>query len=67
MKKRNEGIDLLRCLAMLMVVVLHVLNHGGILESSARGMPVYNAAWLLRAAGTCAVNCYALISGYVGV
>lgn len=29
MNKRNKGIDLLRCAAMLMITVLHVLNHGG--------------------------------------
>ena len=29
------GIDVLRCLAMLMVVILHVLGHGKILKTSA--------------------------------
>ncbi|MBQ5998579.1 MAG: hypothetical protein IJL70_03820 [Treponema sp.] len=31
--QRNYGIDLLRILAMYMVVVLHVLGCGGILEN----------------------------------
>ena len=29
---RNYGIDLLRILSMLGVVLLHVMNHGGILD-----------------------------------
>lgn len=67
MKKRNEGIDLLRCIAMLMITVLHVMNHGGILWTAAVGSTSYHGAWLLESAAYCAVNCYALISGYVGV
>lgn len=67
MKRRNEGVDLLRCAAMLMIVVLHVMNHGGVLGAAVQGSPSYNAAWLLHCACFSAVNCYALISGYVGV
>ena len=67
MNRRNEGIDLLRCVSMLMIVVLHVLNHGGILAVCTPGSTLYNAAWLLEFTSGCAVNCYALISGYVGV
>ena len=65
--KRNYGIDLLRVVSMLMVVVLHVLGHGGILKNTAVLSFRYEAAWFLEIAAYCAVNCYALISGYVGV
>lgn len=65
--KRNYGIDLLRCVSMLMVVVLHILGHGGLLKAAPVGSAVYNTVWLLETACYCAVNCYALISGYVGV
>lgn len=64
-QKRNDGIDLLRMVSMLLVVVLHVEGHGGILEA-AQGHQVY-WAYLPEAFAYCAVNCYALISGYVGV
>lgn len=67
MKRRNEGIDLLRCWAMLMIIVLHVLNHGGILKAAVVGSTSYHGAWLLESAAYSAVNCYALIAGYVGV
>lgn len=60
---RNYGIDLLRLVAMFMIVVLHVLGQGGIL-SSATGYQ-YVIAWLLEITAYCAVNCYAMISGYV--
>ncbi|MEF2619250.1 MAG: hypothetical protein U0N02_00240 [Clostridia bacterium] len=33
-KKRNSNIEFLRIIAMLMVVTLHMLNFGGLLEKS---------------------------------
>lgn len=67
--KRNYGVDALRICAMFMVVVLHVLAQGGILQAlTATPMGInYEVAWLLEAAAFCAVNCFAMISGYVGV
>lgn len=32
MERRNYGIDLLRMLAMWMVIILHILNKGGVLS-----------------------------------
>lgn len=65
--KRNFGIDFLRMLAMFMVAILHILGQGGVLQSSDAFSSQYEVAWLLEIAAYCAVNCYALISGYVGV
>lgn len=63
--ERNYGIDLLRILSMFFVVVLHVLGQGGLLESTSG---INNKiVWLLEVFAFCAVNCYGLISGYVGV
>lgn len=66
MEKRNYGIDLLRIFSMLMVLILHILGAGGILGSTSRFSLNYEGAWLLETAAYCAVNCYGLISGYVG-
>lgn len=66
-RERNYGIDLLRVVSMLMVVVLHVLGKGGVLKNLTPLSHSYEAAWFLEIASYCAVNCYALISGYVGV
>lgn len=63
---RNNGIDSLRMLSMYMVVILHTLGQGGILSKLTPGTTPYKAAWLLEIAAYCAVDCYALISGYVG-
>lgn len=67
MERRNYGIDLLRMLAMWMVIILHILNKGGVLSAAAPLSAGYEAAKLLEAGAYCAVNCYGLISGYVGV
>ncbi|MBQ8309736.1 MAG: acyltransferase [Clostridia bacterium] len=68
-RERNYGIDLLRMVSMLFVTVLHVLGQGGVLGASAKlEDPLNNhVAWFLEIAAYCCVNCYALISGYVGV
>ena len=66
LKERNYGIDLLRMVAMFMVVVLHVQGHGGIIAASGVSIGHYGAIWLLEYAAYCAVDCYVLISGYVG-
>jgi len=65
MKTRSFGIDLLKSVSMLMVVILHVLGVGGILNASVEGSAAYNAAWLLESANICAVDCFGLVSGYV--
>lgn len=64
--KRNYGIDLLRIVAMVFVIVLHLTGVGGICGSAALGSPQFYISQFLRIATFCTVNCYALISGYVG-
>lgn len=65
--KRNYGIDLLRIVSMFMVVILHILGCGGILGAEGSSFSLQAAAWLLEIMCFCAVNCYAMISGYVGI
>lgn len=64
--KRNLGIDLLRMVCMFMIVILHTLGHGGVLGASQIGTSSYAIGWFWESLALCAVNCYALISGYVG-
>lgn len=66
-RERNYGIDSLRIVSMFMIVMLHVLGAGGILARSPWGTGNYFAAWGAENLILCAVNCYALISGFVGV
>ena len=68
-KPRQLNYEILRILAMLMIVSLHYFSKGGLLSSpisnpiSATGYTV----WLLEAFCLVAVNVYVLISGYFGV
>lgn len=65
-EERNYGIDLLRIISMWMICVLHVLGAGGVLSALPEKGVRYEVAWALEGACYVAVNCYALISGYVG-
>lgn len=47
MKTRNYGIDFLRMISMIMIVMLHTLGHGGILRSVSFLSVHYQIAWLL--------------------
>lgn len=64
-KKRMMNIEVLRLLAMMMVVSLHYLAKGELLEKlagplSAKG----HLAWILESFSIAAVDVYVLISGY---
>ena len=51
---------------MMILPVLHVLEHGGVLNASITLSLNYCTAWFLNISAYCAVNTYGLISGYVG-
>ena len=65
--KRDTGIDLLRLCAMGMIVLHHLLLHGGLLFAFPQFSPSGMAVQMLNTLTRCAVNTYALISGYVMV
>ena len=46
--ERNYGIDLLRIFAMFMVVVLHCLGQGGILNNATLNSVQYKFAWFME-------------------
>lgn len=60
--ERNMSLDVLRIIAMIMIVMLHYLGKGGALESTNR--VTYITGWLIEAFCIIAVNVYVLISGY---
>ncbi len=64
--KRNYGIDLLRIVSIFMVIILHVMAQGAAIYSVDKGSVNYYIFWFLEMASFCAVNCFALVSGYVG-
>jgi len=67
-KQRSVGLDVLRCIAMMMVVGLHYLGKGELLPDMMKSES-WNAtgiiAWALEAVCIVAVNVYMLISGYL--
>lgn len=65
-KKRMANLEGLRCIAMLMVVVLHFLGKGGLLSdfSDGRLTALGVGSWLLEGFCIVAVNLYMLLTGY---
>ncbi len=63
--KRNYGIDLFRVVSLIGVIILHILGHGGVLDATEQGLN-YQIIWLLELLAFPAVNCFVLISGFVG-
>ena len=64
-QERIVGIDILRILSMFMVVVLHVLGHGGILANAEALSFKWFIVSGIEALCIIGVNCFALITGYV--
>ena len=66
-EERNIGVELFRVVSMILVVMLHVLGHGGVYSHTEFLSDNYKVAWFLETAAYCSVNCYALISGFANV
>lgn len=64
-EERNYGIDLLKIVSMFMVVILHVLGHGGVLETALDLTLNDTIAWFVEILCMCAVNIFALTTGYL--
>ncbi len=64
---RNYGIDALKILSMFMVLVLHIFGHGGILDAAVDNSINYHVSWLMELGAMCAVDAFALITGYLMV
>lgn len=64
-KQRNANMDLLRIVSMLLIILLHSIDHSGVLEASETA-PIAAQLWVrftYMLTQVC-VNCYVLISGY---
>ena len=64
---RNLGIEALRVISMFMVIFLHILNHGIDYPKLEPFSFNWFLGWFIEALCYCAVNIYAMISGYVMV
>lgn len=64
-KEKNLGIELLRIVCMLMIVVMHLLYKGGVLYSETLSGSMIEQAWFLEAFCYVAVNAYVITSGWL--
>ena len=64
--KRNYGIDLFRIVAMFMIVIIHVLAEGEELWYVQYFSVNYYVVWFMYMFVYCGLDCFGLISGYVG-
>lgn len=63
-KERNIGLELLRIISMLMIILLHSIDHSGLLENLVSGSTLYWYEQFIYAVVQVCVNCFVLISGY---
>ena len=64
MKQRNVGIDILRIVSMIFIIIIHLLMQGGTLSAYQNqglqaGYYFLNIVYVLA---YCGVNCFALVS-----
>ena len=65
-KTRNNSLDLLRIISMMMVVSLHFFSHGGLVCGAlVEGTANWYLGESVHAFSIVAVNCFALSSGYI--
>lgn len=64
---RNYGIDLLKIFSMVMVCLMHVIIRGGLFSRYEPGTPNFLVAQILLGISFCAVDCFAMATGYVCV
>lgn len=65
MKERFKGIDILRIVAMIFIVELHFLGHGGVLKAVSKGTLKYSVAYLYEIISYCGVAIFGIITGFV--
>ncbi len=67
-RKRQAGIELLRMVAMMMIVTMHFLANSGNLFRTGKNHRTFQLFWERSSKNFClaAVNAYVFISGYFG-
>lgn len=66
-KERNMGIELLRIVAILMIMILHTMGQGGVLSNAAPLSKGYEVAYLLEALSYSSGAIFGIVAGYVGL
>ncbi len=63
--ERLIGIDMLKIISMLGIVLLHVLGAGGVLKNTSYTTCNGGIAWGMEILALASVNCFAMITGYL--
>lgn len=64
-KERNSNMDLLRIVSMFLIILLHSIDHSGVLEASeTASLPIQVWVRFTYMLTQVCVNCFVLISGY---
>ena len=63
--ERNHGIDFLRIVSMLFIIILHTLGQGGVIRNTLTSTVQFKYVWFLETVAFVAVDIFAIISGYV--
>lgn len=63
-KRRNSGIELLRIVLMIMILILHFCEKPGFNAVDYFDLKIKYTCWILEAFCIVAVNCFVLITGY---
>lgn len=65
--KREYGIDLFKIVSTFMILMLHTLTQGGIIATVTDLTIRSELIWLINIICFCGVNCFAIVSGYLGL
>lgn len=65
--KREYGIDLFKIISTFMILMLHTLTQGGVIATVTDLTIRSELLWLINIICYCGVNCFAIVSGYLGL
>lgn len=63
--QHNYGIDVLKIVVMFMIVMWHIVGHGGVIKNTQMFTVNYDVVWIIESILYCVVNVYVMITGYL--
>lgn len=63
--QHNYGIDVLKIVVMFMIVMWHIVGHGGVIKNTHMFTVNYDVIWIIESILYCVVDVYVMITGYL--
>lgn len=63
--QHNHGIDVLKIVVMFMIVMWHIVGHGGVIKNTQMFTVNYDVVWIIESILYCVVDVYVMITGYL--